>query len=556
MPRLHVTWEPADSEVAEKRRPASRVRRRARARPPPVQHSPDRQKEEVTVRDLEEKQSLRKAMYQVRGPLYRGVVEEFSLKTGYSVIEVPFIKEGIFASRRDVRSHLPRGYPVRDLHMGDLVEFTRHQGQRGWFALDVVPCPRSSSYSPAVSTKDKEKEQNKNKEKEQDEDTDTAKDEDTTSTTEEDTETSRCQSPTGKSPGCERRKSKFDDKFIAFCRLPQQGFDELLTLLRPKITHADTYMRQAISAEQRLLVTLRFLATGENFSSLNLQFRLGKTTISEIIKETCQAIWESLQPIVMPNPTEESLKKIADDFFQIANFPHCIGTIDGKHIRIQQPPRSGSNFFNYKKYFSIVLMAVADAKYNFITIDVGAHGSTGDSRVLQNSQIGLQFIYNSEFIPAPEPIPGSDIPFPYVFVADEAFPLLQNLLLPFPRRGLDVPRRIFNYRLSRARRYVECTFGIMSSQWRILHTPIQLNVSTVDFVIKTCCVLHNFLRKYRFEINEDEIPLNFHPCPSISGRLNNLGISVRDQFTDYFMSDVGALPWQYRSVGVEPPNHN
>ncbi|KAM4019406.1 uncharacterized protein ACNLHF_000111 [Anomaloglossus baeobatrachus] len=315
-------------------------------------------------------------------------------------------------------------------------------------------------------------------------------------------------------------------------------------------------MRQAISAEQRLLVTLRFLATGENFSSLHLQFRLGKTTISEIIKETCQAIWETLQPIVMPTPTKESLMKIADDFLQIANFPHCIGAIYGKHIRIQQPPRSGSNFFNYKKYFSIVLMAVADAKYNFIAIDVGAHGSTGDSRVLQNSQIGLQFINNSEFIPAPEPIPGSDIPFPYVFVADEAFPLLQNLLRPFPRRGLDVPRRIFNYRLSRARRYVECTFGIMSSQWRILHTPIQLNVSTVDFVIKTCCVLHNFLRKYRFEINEDEIPLNFHPCPSISGRLNNLGISVRDQFTDYFMSDVGALPWQYHSVGVEPPNQN
>ncbi|KAM4043690.1 uncharacterized protein ACNLHF_013942 [Anomaloglossus baeobatrachus] len=349
---------------------------------------------------------------------------------------------------------------------------------------------------------------------------------------------------------------KFDDKFIAFCRLPQQGFDELLTLLRPKITHADTYMRQAISAEQRLLVTLRFLATGENFSSLHLQFRLGKTTISEIIKETCQAIWKTLQPIVMPTPTEESLKKIADDFLQIANFPHCFGAIDGKHIRIQQPPRSGSNFFNYKKYFSIVLMAVADAKYNFIAIDVGAHGSTGDSRVLQNSQIGLQFIYNSEFIPAPEPIPRSDIPFPYVFVADEAFPLLQNLLRPFPRRGLDLPRRIFNYRLSRARRYIECTFGIMSSQWRILHTPIQLNVSTVDFVIKTCCVLHNFVRKYRFEINEDEIPLNFQPCPSISGRLNNLGISVRDQFTDYFISDVGALPWQYRSVGVEPPNHN
>ncbi|XP_073518398.1 uncharacterized protein [Phyllobates terribilis] len=138
----------------------------------------------------------------------------------------------------------------------------------------------------------------------------------------------------------------FPEKFKQFCRLNIIAFDRLLSLMSPDLDFQDTVMRRAISAEERLLITLRFLATGESYTSLHLQFRVGKSTISRIVRCTCTVIWQKLQPIVMPSPTEETWLQVAAGFQTVANFPNCIGAVDGKHVRVQQPPRSGSRFFN------------------------------------------------------------------------------------------------------------------------------------------------------------------------------------------------------------------
>ncbi|XP_073413830.1 uncharacterized protein [Dendrobates tinctorius] len=298
----------------------------------------------------------------------------------------------------------------------------------------------------------------------------------------------------------------------------------------------------------------RFLATGESYTSLHLQFRVGRTTISRIVRCTCAVICQKLQPMVMPSPTEETWLQVAAGFQSVANFPNCISAVDGKHVRVLKPPRSGSHFFNYKKYFSVVLMAVADAHCKFVAIDVGAYGSTGDSRVLRASQIGQQILRDGGTLPAPRPLPGSTHPVPFVMVSDEAFPLKSNLLRPYPRRALDDRRRVFNYRLSRARRYVECTFGIMCSQWRIFHTAIQLDTQTADTVIKACCVLHNYAREYATDVDEESQLSDLNAVSNLGqGRVSNSGVLVQETFTDYFMSPEGAVHWQYSCAGVEQP---
>lgn len=69
----------------------------------------------------------------------------------------------------------------------------------------------------------------------------------------------------------------------------------------------------------------------------------------------------------------------------MANFPIYIGAVDKRHICLQKPPKSGSMYFNYKKYFFVVLMAVADTNYKYVAIKVGVYG---DSRALLTSQFG------------------------------------------------------------------------------------------------------------------------------------------------------------------------
>lgn len=67
------------------------------------------------------------------------------------------------------------------------------------------------------------------------------------------------------------------------------------------------------------------------------------------------------------------------------NFPHCLGAIDGKHVRIRNPAHSGSLYYNYKNYFFIVLMAIADSQYKFIYINVGSYGREADSTVFNRT---------------------------------------------------------------------------------------------------------------------------------------------------------------------------
>lgn len=89
----------------------------------------------------------------------------------------------------------------------------------------------------------------------------------------------------------------------------------------------------------------------------------------------------------MPTPTVNDFKNIANEFYNKWDFPNCIGSLDGKHIRIKCPKNSGSMFFNYKQYFSIILMAIADANYKFLMINVGSYGKDSDGSVLCNTTL-------------------------------------------------------------------------------------------------------------------------------------------------------------------------
>lgn len=85
---------------------------------------------------------------------------------------------------------------------------------------------------------------------------------------------------------------------------------------------------------------------------------MGASTVGKIISETVIVLWNELQSEHMPVPTRDNFKKIAEDFYNIWNFPNCIGAIDGKHIRVLCPKNSGSVFLIIKNIFLLYCKAL------------------------------------------------------------------------------------------------------------------------------------------------------------------------------------------------------
>ncbi|XP_030208666.1 protein ANTAGONIST OF LIKE HETEROCHROMATIN PROTEIN 1-like isoform X2 [Gadus morhua] len=352
--------------------------------------------------------------------------------------------------------------------------------------------------------------------------------------------------------------------FREFLRMSVEDFQLLLGKVEPLIRKTDTKMRRAISARQRLSVTLRFLATGESFRSLSFQYRIGRSTVGLIVMETCEALYNVLKEDHMKTPTTESeWREIASGFEDKCQFPHCLGAIDGKHIYIQPPANSGSSFYNYKGRFSIVLMAVVDANYKFIYASVGTQGRMSDASLFGHSDLRSAMDRDVLHFPRPEPLPNTDLIMPYMFVGDEAFPLRSDLIKPYPHRNLDHGQRIFNYRLSRARRTVENAFGILANRLRVFLTNISIEPDKVTCITLAALALHNFLREKSSEAyvppvfvdTEDENHRVIAGTWRRGGDLDSVALSrarnatttakdQRDLLKAYFQSSEGSVDWQ------------
>lgn len=204
-------------------------------------------------------------------------------------------------------------------------------------------------------------------------------------------------------------------------------------------------------------------------------------------------------------------------------------------------------------------MAIVDSNYEFIMVDIGANGRMSDGAVLTNTKFGQLLEHEVLNLPPPQILPNSNYQLlPFVFVGDEAFALKDNFMKPFPQRNLTREERVFNYRLSRARRIVENAFGILVSRFRLLLTTINLSPEKVQRIVLACCYLHNFLRRKVRGQNTDMSKGNnsdnteninieqtqLHSLQPLRGR--NASISaknIRKKFCDYFNNE-GKVAWQ------------
>lgn len=197
----------------------------------------------------------------------------------------------------------------------------------------------------------------------------------------------------------------------------------------------------------------------------------------------------------------------------------------------------------------------------YIFIETGYPGRNSDGGIFQAGRLGQWIQNNNNNLPDDFYLPHDDSgsTFPYYFVADNAFPLKRNILRPYPLRNICNKKRIFNYRLSRGRKNIECAFGMMTQKFQVLMTPIRCkNYDTINNIIKCVCVLHNFIRKSEgvdYEINQTEDRNNADDniqihIPEHNEHLhvdrNSSPNQLRDYLTNYFLKPNNSLPWQWR----------
>ncbi|KAB0805169.1 hypothetical protein PPYR_02139, partial [Photinus pyralis] len=129
-----------------------------------------------------------------------------------------------------------------------------------------------------------------------------------------------------------------------------------------------------------------------------------------------------------------------------------------------------------------------------LTSEVGAYSKSNDSTIFKSSLFYKKLTNKTLNIPNSKAISEIRTPSPHVIVGDETFGLCDNIMRPYCGKKLTHTKKIFNFRLSRARRYIECCFGIMINKWRIFHRPLNVNIDFTEDIIQAFCVLHNYVR--------------------------------------------------------------
>lgn len=210
-------------------------------------------------------------------------------------------------------------------------------------------------------------------------------------------------------------------------------------------------------------------------------------------------------------------------------------------------------------------MAIVNSNHEFIYVDVGKNGRLSDGGIIECTEFYRRLQNNQLHIPDNNE---TNENLNFVFLADDAFPLQEHILKPFPQRNLSKEKQIYNYRFSRARNCVENTFGLITTRFRVLHHAINLNPEKVKYIVLAICVLHNFLRQRSASYLSPNTTLDkdnhnniidrrvrdeIFDLPQLQHqRITSISTAAkenRDRYKEYF-NTTGAVEWQEQMLSA------
>ena len=145
-------------------------------------------------------------------------------------------------------------------------------------------------------------------------------------------------------------------------------------------------------------------------------------------------------------------------------------------------------YHNFKNFYSIVLMALVDSNYRFVCGSCGFPGNSHDSIIFKSTNLWNSI--QQGMLPSIGKLVGK-VNIPPLIIADSAFPLHTWLMKPYTDAVLTPQQKYFNYRLSRARMVIECAYGYLKGQWRVLLRKSESSKEQVCMTALACMVLHN-----------------------------------------------------------------
>lgn len=282
---------------------------------------------------------------------------------------------------------------------------------------------------------------------------------------------------------------------------------------------------------QKLLVTLRYYATGSFIAACGDFAGIHKTTTGKIIKDVSEALAE-LRPdfVYFPSSVSE-IRKVRQDFYNIAKFPSCVEALDCTHIKIRSPGGDDAEIFrNRKHFFSINVQTICDAHLRIQDIVVRWPGSTHDSNIFRNSTIKKTFddgIFKDG-----------------VLVADSGYAMQSYVITPL-LNPMTQAETLFNESQIRTRNPIERSYGVWKRRFPILSLGINIkSLNTVQAIIVATAVLHNIARQFGDNepkvTNELEHLINLSIVDPQLGHVNEGGNRSihRKRFLNYFSTMV------------------
>ena len=325
-----------------------------------------------------------------------------------------------------------------------------------------------------------------------------------------------------------------DCQFKENFRLERSTYSTLLRRIGPYLRKENSNYRLSVPVEKRLCCALYCLGSSSELRTIGNLFGIGKSTAAGILHDFCQVLVDLLfyRMIRFPS-TQQEIEETINGFNSKSGYPMCVGSLDGTHISVKAPIGYEMDYYNYKKFHSVVMLATVNSNLEFTYVNVGAPGRCNDASVFSRSNLAdvIQLpIYQNHFITV------NQVKVQCHLIADSAFALDRTLMKPFPIRP-DMPKEnaTFNYRLSKCRCSVERAFGLLKNRFRLLHKKLEFDLDNTKVIIKAAAVLHNICiaNGDSFE-NDWDVPEKLYKKPACSATTFD-GVDVRHAITQYFL---------------------